>query len=142
MRKVAKILAKSSYLLSAVLSAGLGFCSSGSLAAPNLSDAIRTYDSGDYAAAVNMLTAATAANLTDSALAHYYLARALLMNRHLETARGEYLAAYGLDKSGAVGKLCLDALKSIAPEEAKRNDYAHILTSATEAVVGLSLIHI
>jgi tetratricopeptide (TPR) repeat protein len=104
-----------------------------------LNDAIRTYDRGDYAAALSMLTAGTSGELKGNALAHYYLARADLMVRHLDSARTEYALAYGLDKTGVVGKLSLDALKSIAPDEVKRKEYAQALTSLTDGVVGVIL---
>jgi tetratricopeptide (TPR) repeat protein len=137
-RKFAKKLEKISYLLTVPL-VSLFACASNAVAAASLNDAISTYDNGDYATALNMLTVATAGDLKGSALAHYYLARADLMNRHLDGARAEYSAAYDLDKTGVVGKLSLDALKSIASDEAKRNQYAATLASLTDGVVGVTL---
>jgi tetratricopeptide (TPR) repeat protein len=137
-RKFANKLEKIGYVL-AVPIVSLCFCSPMSLAATALNDAIRTYDNGDYATALNLLSTLTSADLKGSALAHYYLARADLMNRHLEGARAEYALAYSLDKTGVVGKLCLDALKSIASDGGKRDEYAQTLTTLTDGVVGVTL---
>jgi membrane-associated protease RseP (regulator of RpoE activity) len=104
-----------------------------------LNEAIRAYSNGDYTSALKALTTGTETDLKDNALAHYYLARALLMNRKLDDARSEYAFAYGLDKTGGVGKLSLDALKSIASDEAKKKEYAHTLTALTEGIVGVTL---
>ncbi len=108
-----------------------------------LSRAVASYDQGDYVQAFNKLEAAVQADCKDNALAHYYFGRAALMNRKLKVARAEFEKGYAIDKAsgktGAVGKLCLDALQSIAAEAQKRSEYAQSLQSLTKDGVGIAL---
>jgi hypothetical protein len=81
-------------------------------------DGVALYNKGSYAEAVKYLYAATLAERSSDAVAHYYLANALLQLHHTDAAKSEYAAALKLSPTGPVASYCKAALSSLSGQAA------------------------